>query len=206
MNFTALSQDIGKFSVMMKAGNSHVGGTYMVLTAALYNDWLPKDGPADAASQFLAGQIRECLDVWVSLRSCANMEDAAMLCLREKQQGTVGLNKMTILEWRVAFERSVRLLIDRGEGGRRTRAELLVLMIDAHQKKERNSRLKIHTDDVAALKNFSNWPDEVFRVFEAAFSRGSQDKTCWHITCLKQALFDPRAQLDCNPSNTLWVD
>ena len=113
---------------------------------------------------------------------------------------------MTILEWRGAFERSVRRLIDRGEGGRRTRAELLVLMIDTHQKKERNSRLKIHTDDVAALKNFSNWPDEVFRVFEAAFSRGSQDKTCWHITCLKQALFDPRAQLDCNPSNALWVD
>ena len=44
-----------------------------------------------------------CLGVWVALRTAGNIEEAQFICLKEKQMGTIGPTKMTILEWHTAL-------------------------------------------------------------------------------------------------------
>lgn len=201
-----LLQAVGTHKLFMKSGNSHTGGTYLIVCAALHHAWLPKDGPVTEATKFMAKLLRNCLDVWVSMRTALNMEEAQYMCLKEKQMGTVGRTRMTLLEWRIAFLRSVNRVVLAQAQGRRTPAQLLDQAIDAHQKKERNAKLRMHTDEVTALKNFAAWPEEVWRVFEGAFARSAQKVSCWPVTVLKWAQFAPGAPLDCPPANALWVE
>ena len=192
--------------MMMKSGNSHVGATYMILGAAIEKDWL-KDIvlPGTPEQTWLARQLIGCLDVWLSFRHADSADEATKLTLREKQMGTQGRTKMTLVEWRTAYRRNVDRQIAAGKAGLRTPSELLVQQVDLHVKKEKNSSLKLHSDEVKALKNVAAWPEEFWRLLAGAWSRSEQHMSCWTVRSLAQPFLHAKQTPDCAPDNTLWV-
>ena len=178
----------------------------MILTAAIEEEWLKDFAlPLNPEQAWLVSQLGACVDVWISYRHADSADDASTQCLREKQLATVGRNKMTLVEWKTAYSRNVERVVASGKMGLRTRSELLIQQVDKHQKAERNTSLKLHSEEIKAFKNIASWPQEFWRLLSSAFSRSEQTLSCWNVRSLAQPFLHPMTAPDCAPDNALWI-